>query len=55
MARSAHTTPEEKLERILDAAGELFARDGYRQVPVDAIANRAGVSKGLIYVHFPSK
>ncbi len=49
------TTPQEKLERILAAAADFFAERGFANTTVEAIAQRAGVSKGLVYVHFPSK
>ena len=34
---------------------EVFARHGYNGAGVDDIADAAGVSKALIYEHFPSK
>ncbi|HMK97663.1 MAG TPA: helix-turn-helix domain-containing protein, partial [Acidimicrobiales bacterium] len=40
--------------RLLDAAEEVFARDGLA-VPVDVIAARAGVGVGTLYRHFPTK
>jgi AcrR family transcriptional regulator len=40
---------------ILDSALEVFARHGYRGASIDDIAGAAGVSKALIYEHFPSK
>ncbi|HEX8744655.1 MAG TPA: helix-turn-helix domain-containing protein [Thermoleophilaceae bacterium] len=40
---------------ILDAALEVFARHGYHAASIDDIAGAAGVSKALIYEHFPSK
>jgi AcrR family transcriptional regulator len=42
-------------ERILDVAGELFYRDGFRAVGVDTIIARAGVAKTTLYHHFASK
>lgn len=42
-------------ERILSAALECFARDGFDRARVDEVARRAGVSKGAIYWHFPDK
>jgi AcrR family transcriptional regulator len=42
-------------ERILDAAEELFEREGIRRVGVQAIADRAGTTKMAIYRHFESK
>ena len=41
--------------RLLNAALELFATRGYASTPVDAIADAAGVSAGLLYYHFDSK
>jgi AcrR family transcriptional regulator len=40
---------------ILDAALEVFARRGYNGSSIDEIAQAAGISKALIYEHFPSK
>jgi AcrR family transcriptional regulator len=56
----ADATPRErrsriKRGRILDAGERLFARHGYTKTTVDEIALAASVSKGLIYLHFPSK
>ncbi|MGY5803006.1 TetR/AcrR family transcriptional regulator [Rhizobium sp. LEGMi12c] len=42
-------------ERILQAAGKLFHRDGIRAVSVDAIAEKAGITKRTLYYHFRSK
>lgn len=40
---------------ILSSALELFARNGYSATTTDEIARKAGVSKGLIFTHFPTK
>ncbi len=40
---------------ILDAALEVFSRSGYNGASIDEIAQQAGISKALIYEHFPSK
>jgi AcrR family transcriptional regulator len=42
-------------DRILDAASELFYRDGYHAVGIDTIVERSGVAKMTLYRHFPSK
>jgi len=42
-------------ERLLRAARELLERGGYAGASVAAIAERAGVSAGALYRHFPSK
>lgn len=41
--------------KLLQAALELFASRGYAATPVDAIADAAGVSVGLLYYHFKNK
>lgn len=42
-------------ERILEAASELFYREGIRAVGVDAVAEAAGVTKKTLYEKFGSK
>jgi AcrR family transcriptional regulator len=42
-------------ERLLRAAREVLERGGYATASVIAIAERAGVSAGALYRHFPSK
>ena len=45
----------DRREGILDAARYAFAERGYHETSLDAVAERAGVSKALIYEHFSSK
>ena len=45
----------EKQERILEAALELFAKEGYRSTSTNKIAAQAGVSEGLIFRHYTNK
>src|ERR687885_2023915 len=40
---------------ILESALEVFSRHGYNGASIDEIAQAAGISKALIYEHFPSK
>ena len=48
--------PRERREQlILDVAGHVFARAGYEAAPMDEIAERAGVSKPMLYTYFGSK
>jgi len=47
--------PPLRRTQILAAAAELFSRGGYQGVTVDAIARKAGTSKGNLYWHFGSK
>ncbi|MEO8517755.1 MAG: helix-turn-helix domain-containing protein [Dermatophilaceae bacterium] len=42
-------------ERILDAAEDLFAADGFDATPTSRIARRAAVAKGLLFYYFPRK
>jgi AcrR family transcriptional regulator len=53
------TTQTERRSRtraqLLDAAYEVFARDGYHAATLDSIARRADVSKGALYYNFDSK
>jgi AcrR family transcriptional regulator len=42
-------------QKILAAAGQLFARAGYDGVQMDDIARAAGVGKPTLYRYFPSK
>ncbi len=46
---------EETKERILEAAGEIFARDGFAGAHVAEIAERADANVSLIYRYFDSK
>src|SRR3954447_24709446 len=46
---------EDRRSAILDAALEVFSRRGYNGASIDEIAQAAGISKALIYKHFPSK
>jgi AcrR family transcriptional regulator len=45
----------EARERILDAAEDLFAADGFDATPTAHIARRAAVAKGLLFYYFPHK
>lgn len=47
--------PEATRQRILKAADDLFYEEGILKVSVDAIAERAGVTKRTLYYHYRSK
>ncbi len=50
--------PEYKAQaraRIVDAARTLIRRKGFRSATMDDIAKEIGVSKGAIYLYFPTK
>ncbi len=44
-----------RVERMLDAAAELYASEGYEETTTSLIASRAGVSIGSLYQFFPDK
>jgi len=46
---------QEREHEILDAARDVFARDGYERASIDSIAERVGIAKGTVYLHFSSK
>src|SRR3954454_14647606 len=49
--RRAEARPDE----VLDAALDLFIEKGFAAARVEDIAKRAGLSKGAVYLYFPSK
>jgi AcrR family transcriptional regulator len=49
------TAAPDARERVLDAAVELFAQQGYDGTSVSQVITRAGVAKGGFYHHFASK
>ncbi|SMH48790.1 TetR/AcrR family transcriptional regulator [Maritimibacter sp. HL-12] len=46
---------EHRPDELLDAALALFVEKGYAHTSVAQIARTAGVSKGAVYLYFPSK
>jgi|SRR5947209_926282 len=60
-AADSRSTPRKRLSAedrraaILDAAIEVFGDRGFHASSIDEIATSAGISKALIYEHFPSK
>jgi AcrR family transcriptional regulator len=61
MRQSARQAPRRRLRKpqrrrsLLDAAVATFGASGYHATSLDAVAARAGVSKPVLYDHFPSK
>jgi AcrR family transcriptional regulator len=47
--------PRPRREQILDAAVELFQRDGYHGTGIDEIGATAGITGPAVYRHFASK
>jgi AcrR family transcriptional regulator len=46
---------EARPQELLDAALELFVEKGFAATRSEEVAARAGVSKGTLYLYFPSK
>ena len=46
---------EARPAELLEAAFDLFVERGFAATRIDDIAARAGVSKGTVYLYFPSK
>ena len=57
MSRPARTrlAPEERRAQLLALGAELFSTTPFSQVRIEEIAERAGVSRGLLYRYFPTK
>src|SRR5713226_2372614 len=53
--RSNRLPRHERRRQLLDAALEIFVSRGYHAAAMDEIAERAGVSKPVLYQHFPGK
>ncbi len=46
---------DERRQQLLAVACDLFARTGFHDTSMDDIAEAAGVTKPVLYQHFPSK
>src|SRR5438093_4398225 len=53
MTQQVRLAREERRSRLLDAARQLFGERGYRDTEVEALARLAGVTKPILYRHFP--
>jgi AcrR family transcriptional regulator len=47
--------PAQRRAELVDVGAELFAARPYDEVLMEEVAARAGVSRALLYKHFPSK
>ena len=48
-------TAQQRRAQLLDVARTLFAERGFEATSIEEIANRAGVSKPIVYEHFGTK
>jgi AcrR family transcriptional regulator len=55
MSTDSPIAPSDARERILEAAYDLFSRNGIRAVGIDAIIEQSGVARMTLYRHFGSK
>ena len=46
---------EEKQQRVINAAMEVFGKNEYKRASTDLIAVKAGISKGLLFYYFHNK
>src|ERR1700727_2514254 len=46
--------PEKRREQLIDAALNVIVEQGYEGVSIEAIARTAGVTRPVIYDHFPN-
>jgi AcrR family transcriptional regulator len=53
--RGARLTRDARRAQLLVAARDVFAAQGYHAAAMDDIAEKAGVSKPVLYQHFPGK
>lgn len=53
--RATRLPREERRQQVLAAALEVFSSEGYHAASMEEIAERAGVSKPVLYQHFPGK
>ena len=54
-ARVVRLPRKERRAQLLESALEVFVAQGYHAAAMDDIAERAGVSKPVLYQHFPGK
>lgn len=54
-AKQIKNIRDSRVEEIMSSALEVFAENGYLSSSISKVAQRAGISKGLIYNYFKSK
>ncbi|MFC9439626.1 TetR/AcrR family transcriptional regulator [Nocardia sp. NPDC057030] len=55
MSTRRRLSPDERRQVLLEAGAQLFAERAYDAVLMEDVAAAAGVSRALLYRHFPSK
>jgi len=52
---TARMPATERRQQLLDVALGVFARNGYHETSMNALASEAGITKPVLYQHFESK
>jgi AcrR family transcriptional regulator len=47
--------PQLRRDHVVDAAERVFAERPYEEITMDVVAEEAGISRALLYRHFPGK
>ena len=55
VSRTARLPKSQRRDQLVDVARSVFVEQGYHAASMEIIAETAGVSKPLLYQHFPSK
>lgn len=55
MEQRTRLSAADRRAQLLEVAGRLFAEQGYYGLSMEQLADAAGVSKPVLYQHFPSK
>lgn len=55
MEQRTRLSAADRRAQLLDVAGGLFAEHGFHGLSMEQLADAAGVSKPVLYQHFPSK
>jgi len=53
--RPVGSRPDDTRERVIDAAQEIFARDGFAGAKMQEIADRVGIQRPSLFYHFKNK
>jgi AcrR family transcriptional regulator len=54
-ARAARLDPEERRSQLIELGVRMLSSESPDRVPVDEIAEAAGISRGLLFHYFPTK
>src|ERR1700738_1101666 len=55
MSEASESDANDKRERILSAAQDLFLRYGVKRTSIDDVAREAEIAKGTVYLYYASK